>query len=143
MVISSPFSLGKTCLATAPFVAPVGDEGVGLPIEYNALMRAVLQQMDLPDGKPDAAVMLAASVPVLFIDDLGNTFLPGRETPGRQRWLFEILNHRYNERLPLIVTTNLAFEDLASQFDEKLAQRLLEYALWLDVSGPSLRLKGR
>ncbi len=143
LVISGPSGLGKTCLASAAFVARVGQEGVGLPIEYNALMRAVLQQMDRPDGQPDAAVMIAARVPLLFIDDLGNTFLQGRETPGRQRWLFEIINHRYNERLPLIVTTNLTFEDLADQFDEKLAQRLLEYAVWIEMGGPSLRLKNR
>lgn len=58
------------------------------------------------------------SAPVLVLDDLG-TQAP---TPWAQEKLFQLMNHRFNSRLPTIVTTNLALE----QIDERLRTRLTD-----------------
>ncbi len=54
--------------------------------------------------------------PLLILDDLGahNT------TPWAQEKLFQILNHRYNNRLPTVVTSNQRLEEL----DPRIASRL-------------------
>ena len=130
--------MGKTCLAAAAFVERLG-ENVGLAIEYNMLMQALLAQVR-DNGDVNLAVTKVARMPLLFLDDLGNTFLEGMETPGRLRWLFEIINYRYNYRLPTIITTNLDFFEMCEQFSTKLAERLLEWAVQVEVSGPSLRI---
>jgi DNA replication protein DnaC len=59
--------------------------------------------------------------PVLVLDDLG-TQAP---TPWAQEKLFQIINHRFNSRLPTIVTTNL----LPEQIDERLRTRLTDASI--------------
>jgi len=132
--------MGKTCLAAAAYQDRLGEKA-GLAIEYNMLMQALLAQVrDGNDGNVDLALAKVARVPLLFLDDLGNTFLEGMETTGRLRWLFEIVNYRYNYRLPTIITTNLDYLRMCDQFSIKLAERLLEWAVWVNVHGPSLRI---
>jgi DNA replication protein DnaC len=53
---------------------------------------------------------------LLVLDDLG-TQAP---TPWAAEKLFQLLNHRYNGRLPTVITTNQRLEDL----DERLRSRL-------------------
>jgi DNA replication protein DnaC len=59
--------------------------------------------------------------PVLVLDDLG-TQAP---TPWAQEKLFQIINHRFNSRLPTVVTTNLHPE----QIDERLRTRLTDTSI--------------
>lgn len=58
---------------------------------------------------------------VLVLDDLG-TQAP---TPWAQEKLFQIINHRFNARLPTVVTTNI----LPEQLDERLRTRLTDAAI--------------
>ncbi len=58
------------------------------------------------------------NAPVLVLDDLGTQ----SPTPWAQEKLFQLINHRFNARLPTVVTTNTAPE----QFDERLRTRLTD-----------------
>jgi DNA replication protein DnaC len=55
---------------------------------------------------------------VLILDDLGTQ----NATAWAQEKLFQIINHRYNSRLPTVVTTNLPIDRL----DERLRMRLTD-----------------
>ena len=72
--------------------------------------------------KPDADVAYdqlfeqVRNAPVLILDDLGTQ----SATPWAQEKLFQIINHRFNARLPTVVTTNVPL----SKFDERLRTRL-------------------
>jgi DNA replication protein DnaC len=59
--------------------------------------------------------------PLLILDDLGTQ----SGTPWAQEKLFQLLNHRYNARLPTIITTNLRPDEL----DERLQTRILDATL--------------
>lgn len=142
MLVGRP-GVGKTALAAAAFQVRLALDLGGLAIEYNALMDALLVQTRDENGNASAALTAAAKTPVLFLDDLGNTFTQGQETAGRQRWLFELINQRMAYRLPTILTTNLDYGALCEQFAPKTADRLYEYAVVLEMTGPNLRLKGR
>lgn len=61
------------------------------------------------------------SAPVLVLDDLG-TQAP---TAWAQEKLFQLVNHRFNTRLPTVVTTNL----LPEQIDERLRTRLTDASI--------------
>lgn len=62
-----------------------------------------------------------SSVPVLFIDDLGNN----RLTPSMESALFGVLNNRFAHARPTISTTQFLFRELWQRFDnEKLAEAL-------------------
>ena len=50
----------------------------------------------------------ARSTPLLILDDLGAQ----SSTPWAQEKLYQILNERYNRRLPTVITTNLRLEDM-------------------------------
>jgi DNA replication protein DnaC len=58
------------------------------------------------------------NAPMLVLDDLG-TQAP---TPWAQEKLFQLINHRFNARLPTVVTTNMA----PDQIDERLRTRLTD-----------------
>lgn len=66
----------------------------------------------------DALFEQVRNAPLLILDDLGTQ----NATPWAQEKLFQILNHRYNSRLPTVVTTNLTLERL----DERLRMRLTD-----------------
>jgi DNA replication protein DnaC len=59
--------------------------------------------------------------PLLILDDLGTQ----SGTPWAQEKLFQLLNHRYNGRLPTVITTNLRPDEL----DERLQTRILDVSL--------------
>ncbi|MDO8491001.1 MAG: ATP-binding protein [Dehalococcoidia bacterium] len=61
------------------------------------------------------------NAPLLILDDLGTQ----SSTPWAQEKLFQIINHRYNSRLPTVITTNTLMEDM----DERLRTRLTDPSL--------------
>lgn len=71
---------------------------------------------------------------LLVLDDLGVQ----NATPWVQEKLFQILNHRYNSRLPTVLTTNQRLEDL----DQRLCSRLRDMDLVkrLHITAPDYRL---
>lgn len=71
--------------------------------------------------------------PLLILDDLG----AHNSTPWAQEKLFQILNHRYNGRLPTVVTTNQQLEEL----DPRIASRLsdLDLSQKLEIPAPDYR----
>ena len=58
------------------------------------------------------------STPLLILDDLG----AHNSTAWAQEKLFQILNHRYNGRLPTVITTNQRLEEM----DPRIASRLAD-----------------
>ena len=59
--------------------------------------------------------------PLLILDDLGTQ----SNTPWAQEKLFQLINHRYNDRRPMVITTNVPLE----HFDERLRMRLTDPGL--------------
>ncbi len=61
------------------------------------------------------------TAPLIVMDDFGTH----NATEWAREKLFQILNHRYINRLPVVITTNLAIEEI----DPRLRSRLLDPAL--------------
>jgi DNA replication protein DnaC len=74
---------------------------------------------------------------LLVLDDLGTE----NTTPWAREKLYQIVNHRYVERLPTIVTSNRKHEDI----DERIRSRLLDHRYTRDVllTAEDYRLRGR
>jgi DNA replication protein DnaC len=58
------------------------------------------------------------NVGVLILDDLGAE----SPTPWAQEKLYQLLNHRYNNQLPTVITTNLALE----RFEPRIRSRIVD-----------------
>ena len=117
IVLSGPSGCGKTHLGAAITGACIGNGSAALFMVVPDLLdhlRAAYQ--------PDSAVgydelfELLKSAPVLVLDDLGVQ----SATPWAQEKLFQLVNHRYNARIPTIFTTNLPLD----AFDARLRARL-------------------
>lgn len=54
--------------------------------------------------------------PLLILDDFGTQ----NATPWAQEKLFQILNYRYVNQLPLVITTNLSLEDIEGRISSRL-----------------------
>ena len=88
-----------------------------------------------------------SNIDFLFIDDLGTEKVTRN---GEDNWLqdkiFEILNKRYNNKLPTIFTSNYSLEALDTQrgLMEKTVDRILEMSsAIIKIEGESHRIKNR
>jgi DNA replication protein DnaC len=76
------------------------------------------------------------SAPLLILDDLGTQ----SSTPWAQEKLFQILNHRYNARLPTVITSNHSLEEIDLQLRSRLADP--DLACILTILAPDFRRSG-
>ena len=88
-----------------------------------------------PDSKVsyDELFESIRTAPLLILDDLG----AHSSTPWAEEKLYQLVNYRYNHRLPTVITTNLTLDEL----DERLASRLadLKVSTLCPISAPSYR----
>ncbi|NLJ75840.1 MAG: ATP-binding protein [Peptococcaceae bacterium] len=75
----------------------------------------------------------ARQVPLLVFDDLG----AHNYTEWTRNKIYSIINYRLNERLPVIVTTNIKLDEIAEYLGERTTSRLLEmcspYRMTVDI----------
>lgn len=84
-------------------------------------------------------------IPLLLLDDLGTEKL----SEFTEEAAYRIVNYRYNESLPLLITTNLpvrsgetAAPDLVTHLGDRLASRLAQTATVVILEGPDRRRTG-
>jgi DNA replication protein DnaC len=73
------------------------------------------------------------NAPLLILDDFGEQ----STTPWAQEKLYQIINYRYNGRLPTVITTRLATEEI----DSPIVSRFLDHQLSLifNIMAPDYR----
>ncbi len=122
LVLSGASGCGKTHIAAA-IVNALLDRGeaamfVVVPDLLDHLRAAYRPAAEVPY---DEMFERVRNAPVLVLDDLG-TQAP---TPWAQEKLFQLVNYRFNARLPTVVTTNIP----PDQLDERLRTRLTDVGL--------------
>ena len=77
--------------------------------------------------------------PLLILDDFGEE----SGTPWADEKLYQLINYRYNARLPTVVTTCLALEEIESRISSRMADTTL--SLLFNIMAPDHRgdIKGR
>lgn len=99
-----------------------------------------LKQFVVDDEKYSDKMHRLKNAPVLFIDDM----LKGKVTESDLNILYEIINHRYLARLPMIISTEMT-PDRLIEFDEAVGSRIIEmckqYIVVFDKSIPNYRLR--
>lgn len=122
IVLSGASGCGKTHIAAA-IVNRLLDRGAAALFVVVPDLLDHLRSAYQPNAEVgyDELFERVRSAPVLVLDDLGTQ----AQTPWAQEKLFQLINHRFNTRLPTVVTTNL----LPEQFDERLRTRLTDAAI--------------
>jgi DNA replication protein DnaC len=75
------------------------------------------------------------TVPLLVLDDLGAE----NATTWTNEKLYQLINRRYQNLLPLVATTNYDLSRLEQSLGAHTVSRLLEICLPLEVKGPDRR----
>lgn len=143
LLLSGPFGVGKTGLLTATMLHFLEQGQVGLWIEYYDLVLAV--QSGYSDGSSAQRMEAARNADWLLLDDVGDLERKANgavapETDDRRKILYQILNHRHNNRLPTLITTNLNPGQFSVQFGARITERLMESFAIVGIGGQNLRL---
>jgi DNA replication protein DnaC len=140
LVLVGPYGCGKTHLAAAianhalrtqhmrPIFAVVPDL-----LDY---LRATFA----PDSglSYDRRFHAVRTTDLLILDDLGTE----NTTPWAREKLFQIVNHRYMERLPTVFTTNVDLDSLDGRIRSRLCDTQLSRLVFIDAEDYRLRGSG-
>lgn len=123
LVLQGNVGTGKTHLAYAIAGAVLGRGGDVYAQTTPDLLDTL--RSGYKDGTYDAWMDTLKNVGLLVLDDLGTESHP--DSGWVDQALFQIVNHRYSKRLPMVVTTNLSVPE-AKRMDARLVSRMLDGA---------------
>lgn len=135
IVLSGNTGCGKT---TAASEWVLGGDG-GMPGAGSLFVKAAaLARWDCYDVEQMDRLLLA---PRLVIDDLGVEYMDAK---GRfLSVLTEVIDVRYDAARPTVITTGLSAADFKARYRERIADRIREVGLFIDLDGNSLRGRPR
>jgi DNA replication protein DnaC len=130
---------GKSHLCAAVANHLIASGVAALSITMPDLLAALRQAMELQANTDQESysgrMRTFKTAPVLILDDLG--------AEGRSDWsdgvLFEILDHRYRNRLPTMIVTNCALD----AFDPRIASRMQDTMLSTVIENHALDFRKR
>ena len=120
MMLCGQVGAGKTHLGTACSVKLINKGIVVIYMGYREEM-TVLKSKVTDEAAYTREINRYKTAPVLFVDD----FLKGKITEADVNVVYEIINYRYNNDLPVIISTEKTLDDLID-YDEAIGSRLVE-----------------
>lgn len=138
LILSGPVGVGKTHLAVA--IARYAMDYHKMPA-YFAVVPDLLDHLRAtfdPSAHVDYDERFATirNAPLLVLDDLGTE----NATPWAQEKLFQIINHRYTEQMPTIITTNHRLDKI----DQRIVSRMLDtrFSTLVEIEADDYRRRG-
>jgi len=136
--------LGRTGCGKTHLAAAIGHhlESKGITVEFCVvpdlleLLRSSFRE-DAAGGQFDQIFEAARSTPCLILDDLG----VHSATPWAQEKLFQILNYRYNAKLPTVITVGCALDDLPDSWVSRMYDT--KVSMIFEIEAPDYRGRPR
>jgi len=132
LVLMGGYGCGKTHLAAAIANYALHDLNMAPIVAVVPDLLDYLRTTFGPDTETSYDERFSAfrGADLLILDDLGTE----NTTPWAREKLFQIINHRYNEQLPLVVTTNLHdFDRMDARVRSRLSDRQLAAHFKIDA----------
>ncbi|MGW2339516.1 ATP-binding protein [Streptomyces sp. NPDC001661] len=109
----------------------------GVRLRWKAVTAADLyaELRPRPGHDGEREFMDLARCPLLFVDDLG----AAKNSEWTEEITMRLINRRYNEMLPTLLTTNLGMADLRAHVGDRVASRLTEMTDKVILDGPDRR----
>lgn len=145
LVLTGTFGTGKTHQAYGALRC-IAEAGPGR-FEMIAITAPDMYGLLRPGGSErgtEAELKRLCRIPLLLLDDLGTEKI----SEWTEEATYRLLNERYNECRPLIVTSNFPTrsddgEDLSDRLGGRIASRLAELTTVVVLEGPDLRRQHR
>ncbi|MDL1924291.1 hypothetical protein FBQ95_16935 [Chloroflexi bacterium CFX3] len=128
-------SVGKTGLLWLLYKQAQGAAWV----DYNDLMSHIQSNYGKPGSDTRQTLEALQCAPALFLDDMGDVARTRPISDDRRDKTYEILRARHQANLPTFITSNLTPHSIALQFGARIAERIAELCLMVQVSGEKLR----
>jgi DNA replication protein DnaC len=136
--------LGRTGCGKTHLAAAIGHhlEAKGMAVEFCVvpdlleMLRSAFRE-DTGAGRFDQVFETVRTAPSLVLDDLG----VHSATPWAQEKLFQILNHRYNAKLPTVVTVGCALDDLPEAWVSRMYDT--KVSMIFEIEAPDYRGRPR
>jgi len=132
-----PVGVMKTSLAIAILLKHIYSGGKGLFIPMASLLDTIFSLKAIDKEKWAKFEEDLRNLPLIVIDDLG------AEYSGGEGWVKtkvdSIITERYNNMLPVIITTNLEIEDMQGTYAERITDRIGSTTSQIVFAGPTLR----
>ena len=133
LLLQGGFGCGKTHLAAAIANFAVGMGVPTLFLTVPDLLDTLRFSFDSEDTTFEERFDEIRNAPLLVLDDFGTQ----NATGWAQEKLFQIVNYRYINKLPLVVTTNLDLDDIEARIRSRLADPELVSAV--RITAPDYR----
>lgn len=101
-------------------------------------MDSILLQASRSDEADKFKINEIGNEDLLFIDDFGRE----TNTERVKRQYFEVLNMRYANLLPTLISTNLSLEQIGTHMNAAIASRFQEFQI-IEFGGADLRIQKR
>jgi DNA replication protein DnaC len=143
LLFTGPVGTGKTHLAAA--AANKIMTKMMLPVIFSTaatiLGRIKETYSDRSESDEWQIIEALTRVPLLVIDDIGKEHMK-KDRSGfgwAQEKIFDVINRRYEDYMPIIVTTNLSVGELEERIDPAVVSRIFEMCSGVKCEGPDQR----
>lgn len=125
---------GKTHLVTAVANAIVYDIGLSAYFDtFAGIIREI--QRSFNDKRDSDVEETAKKTGLLILDDLGKE----KYSDWASQILFDIIDTRYKNQRPVLITSNYSPEELSKRVDEAIMSRLIEMCTMIRLEGTDHR----
>lgn len=137
IILRGPCGCGKTHLAAA-IINRLAERGIYGRFEVvPELLEDIKNGFNRQDSKVTASINQLKEAPLLVLDDLGAE----KVTDWAREQIFIIVNRRYENMLPTVITTNYTTAELVSRLGKRTVSRLVEMATSYTVEAGDYRLQ--
>lgn len=132
LVLSGSVGVGKTRIAATATNRMLVDR----PVDWVSTARLIIQsKAKLGSGHHGEMERVLLNPRALVLDDIDKV----RPTEFTREVIFEAIDSRMTNGLPLLITTNSSYADFAEQFLDSIASRVWGYCDGFGLEGPDRR----
>lgn len=140
LVLAGAPGMGKTSMAMATVNAMMAHRVGVWWVDFNEFIDNIQATYDADYRGPSKLKLIAdaSKVPILVLDDMGDYNDNKPISNDKRDITYSLIRERYHKSAITIITTNLGRTEFSFKFGGRIARRVRERYLWLDMSGPDL-----